>query len=193
MTTPLEKARELVYDARQAPASEAVHQWLELHEALTQASGSPEALSLALDYARGHRLASMAIILPAELTRLLGHRAPQWSQAWAVLDQWLRLEPSEQTHWHSYYRSLRPRLYWYLVDSVADQVVARQHHFEHPEGSYIEGLWVPDDHERRPCCQGASDPLAHCRSIEHISNLRGVVSDDVRAQLKEFWKNESWT
>lgn len=57
-----------------------------------------------------------------------------------------------------------------------------------PEGGWVDGIWQPSPSERRECCAKIRPKLvgnkqaleAHCRTIEHVAQLYGLLYWDLR-------------
>lgn len=69
---------------------------------------------------------------------------------------------------------------------------SHQGRITHPIGSFdSQSRWYPAAEERRSCCGAIRSPsaaypyslLTHCRSIEHVAHVHGVVARDLRSRI----------
>lgn len=77
---------------------------------------------------------------------------------------------------------------------AAEVYVSRKQRDTHPDGEFDKGgRWYPSREETCSCCSSIRSPsrayqyslMVHCRTCEHIANLYGVSSLDIRRYLRK--------
>lgn len=79
------------------------------------------------------------------------------------------------------------------VIEAAREYIARKERKVHPDGYFDkQGRWYPSEKEELTCCKQIREPsrawkysvIKHCRSVDHVSRLYGVLKSDIRKYIK---------
>ena len=75
------------------------------------------------------------------------------------------------------------------LDDAVKMYWDRRDRREHPEGKFDNAMrWYPSNEEHQTCCQTIRTPsrafpyslMLHCRTVQHVANLCGVETRELR-------------
>lgn len=83
------------------------------------------------------------------------------------------------------------------VLKAAQEYLNRRDRISHPSGSFDKASrWYPSESDRCDCCDAIRSPsrafpysyMVHCRTAQHVANLRGVDVRELRRAARQIEK-----